>query len=200
MKKRIIIGLILSFMALSACGTNTSNEKEADSISDVGVDAKIDSYNSVDEMEEDADCIVIGKKVKVSDTVCNRDSNGDFIGGYSLSEFTLSEVSKDKTGKLSEGDTIIVLENEVYDEKTGKTYHIADYTAMNTEDEYILYLSFNIFRDGQEYYTPLAAIYGTVCLGDDYKMKSYTREYGDEVYEYKDVNNLKEQIREEVLN
>ena len=177
---------------------------------DVGVDAKIDLYESVEELENDAACIVIGKKTEEVDSVCKYDCDGSWIGGYTLSDFEISEVLKDDSGKLTEGSHITVLENQVFDEKTNRIYHIADYTAMNTSDEYVLFLSHNKFLDGRKYYTPLAAVFGITSLGDDYTMKSYGLSGNDDVSNlynsdkdsdsewHKEVNSLREKIREKI--
>ena len=63
---------------------------------------------------------------------------------------------------------------------------------MNMNDDYVLYLEYNKFSDGQEYYTPLAAVYGISSLGKEYEMI----DYGEGVNE--EVNALRKKIREKL--
>lgn len=193
MKKRLLLIFVMIFAvgSISACGKNNKDNDSAKG-KDIMVGAKTDSYDSVDKLISSADLVVIGKKTGVENVILNVDNDGDFVNGYTLSNFKVSKIDKDSTGKLTEGSVITVLENEVHDENTGNTYHIAGYTAMNMNDDYVLYLEYNKFSDGQEYYTPLAAVYGISSLGKEYEMI----DYGEGVNE--EVNALRKKIREKL--
>ena len=162
---------------------------------DVGVSAKTDGYQSVEELEADADLIVRGVKVKQNAPVITY-YDEEPISGYTLSDFCVKEVFKDEGENIQENDTISILENEFTDKNTNITYHVAGYSMMDEKNEYILYLTANTFGNRVAYYTPLAVNYGITSLGDEYKMKKYVSKDGDSVSSNDKINALRRKIRE----
>lgn len=211
MKKKIIIISGIA-VAVSIIGTGiyflqnkSDNNKNNNSIeitsqvkkgTDVGVCAKTDSYQSVEELEADADLIVRGVKVKQNDPVITY-YDEEPTSGYTLSDFCVKEVLKDEGKNIQENDTISILENEFTDENMNITYHVAGYSMMDEQNEYMLYLTANTFENGVAYYTPLAVNYGITSLGDEYKMEKYVSKDGDSVSCNDEINALRRKIRKQ---
>ncbi len=119
-------------------------------LKDVFLSAKAPYFETLSEMEETADVIIVGKKIDEAYLL--------YHGEYpfaTMSNFRIETVQKDRTGMLKAGDTILVLENEFVYEKGKERHHVNGYTAMNTNDRYVLHLSAN-----KNYYTPLGINYG----------------------------------------
>ena len=120
------------------------------------VEAKTVSYESLAEMEQDADVILRAVRLDQEEPVWN----GDW--GYTLSQVRISKIYKDKTGRLSPDEDITILENEVFDAASNKVYHIGGYNMMVLGNEYILFLKKDQMPDGREYYVACGVNYGTV--------------------------------------
>lgn len=204
MKKKIIVigGIVCGLGALGGvfCVSQLNPPLKKNSViersMDVGLDAKTDSYTSVEELEEDADIIVRGIKIKENDPIITY-QDGVPISGYTLSDFCVKEVLKDSEKKVKINDTISILENEFTDKKTKTTYHVAGYSMMDCENEYMLYLSANTFENGSAYYTPLAVNYGISSLGDNYEMEQYVNQNGDKVSMNEEIDDLRREIRKQ---
>lgn len=209
-KKLIIISGIAVVVSIIGTGIyflqnksdNNKNNKSSEITSqvkkgtDVGVCAKTDSYQSVEELEVHANLIVRGVKVKQNDPVITY-YDEEPTSGYTLSDFCVKEILKDEEENIQVNDTISILENEFTDEKTNTTYHVAGYSMMDEENEYVLYLSANTFENGVVYYTPLAVNYGITSLGNDYKMEKYITKEGDTVSCNDEINTLRRKIRKQ---
>ena len=157
-----ILSILLVCVCLSACAKNVS---EKDFVHKT-VEAKTPYFESLEQLEKEADVIVRGKKIEDLESLVN----GSGFTFATLSAFELSEIIKDTSGLLEKDDIINVLENE-YKEKN-VIWHVADYTIMNTDDEYMLFLTANVHGE-MKYYTPLGVNFGVTCLGEDYLMNSY---------------------------
>ena len=104
-------------------------------LADVSSEAKLVSYSSLEELEDAAKLIVIGKKTHDLKQLWN-DPEVPF---GALSSFIIDTVVKDIGGIIHIGDEITVLEHETVSEKLGQRIHLADYTAMNNADRYVLF-------------------------------------------------------------
>ncbi|MBQ6075581.1 MAG: hypothetical protein IJK86_05425 [Lachnospiraceae bacterium] len=147
------------------------------------------TYESLEEMEQKADLIVTGKKIE-GDLYVHKSASGQPHAAYS--RFQIKSLLKDATENFKEGDEILVMEPDIPDEEEGVRYHVDDYTAMNRQDEYILFLQYN--ESGYpKACTILGVNFGVCSLGRDYKMKSY----GGDTHE--EIDRWRENIREKYL-
>ena len=191
--KKLLFGIFAVCLLLlcTSCSGKTEVIPSSASVQwkDVTASAKVVTYQSLAEMEEKADLIVIGKKTE-GDLYVQKSVSGHSYLAYS--RFQLGTILKDKLGGAEKGQEILVLEMDVPDEEEGIRYHVDDYTAMNREDDYILFLTYNP-NSYPKYYTIMGVNTGVCCLGDDYKMKSY----GTDTHE--DVDAWREEIRQKYL-
>ena len=125
------------------------------------VEAKTESYESLAEMEKDADVILRAVRLDQEEPVWNGSS------GYTLSQVKISKIYEDKTGSLSLDDVIKVMENEVYDAASNTVFHVAGYNMMVFGDEYLLFLKKDKLPDGTEYYVACGVNYGTISTTTD---------------------------------
>ena len=125
------------------------------------VEAKTESYESLAEMEKDADVILRAVRLDQEEPVWNGSS------GYTLSQVKISKIYEDKTGSLSLDDVIKVMENEVYDAASNTVFHVAGYNMMVFGDEYLLFLKKDKLPDGTEYYVACGVNYGTISTATD---------------------------------
>ena len=125
------------------------------------VEAKTESYESLAEMEKDADVILRAVRLDQEEPVWNGNS------GYTLSQVKISKIYEDKTGSLSLDDVIKVMENEVYDAASNTVFHVAGYNMMVFGDEYLLFLKKDKLPDGTEYYVACGVNYGTISTTTD---------------------------------
>lgn len=169
--KYLTIGLSL-MMLLALAGCNSKDSSTSSKYEDIFIDAKTDSYQTIEELEKASDLIVIGTKIKELESNVLYDENGVYQVAYTYSSFNIDEIIKNDVNELNK--EIKIFENQAYDKKTNKTLHIAGYTNMIEGNKYILYLSLS---DGN-YYIPLAVTIGKVPLSkseinvDKLKMKN----------------------------
>ena len=125
------------------------------------IEGKTDGYDSLSELEQDADVILRGIRLD------QEKARWYGTSGYTLSGVEITGIYKDTTEELSEGSIITVLENEVYDETSNTVYHIGGYNMMVAGKEYLLFLRKDVMTDGTEYYVSCGVNYGTVSVTDD---------------------------------
>ncbi len=125
------------------------------------IEAKTESYESLAEMEKDADVILRAVRLDQEEPVWNGSS------GYTLSQVKISKIYEDKTGSLPLDDVIKVMENEVYDAASNTVFHVAGYNMMVVGDEYLLFLKKDKLPDGTEYYVACGVNYGTISTTTD---------------------------------
>lgn len=151
-------------------GTQSVTEEETEFSTEAGapetvihreVEAKTESYESLAEMEKDADVILRAVRLDQEEPVWNGSS------GYTLSQVKISKIYEDKTGSLSLDDVIKVMENEVYDAASNTVFHVAGYNMMVFGDEYLLFLKKDKLPDGTEYYVACGVNYGTISTTKD---------------------------------
>lgn len=133
--------LVLSFILLTSCSKEKnklteSNIRKNQYGNHIIVEAKIDSYRNLNDVEKESEIIVLGKKVKQNPSIIQKD-RGNVNGFYTISKFKIQEVIK---GDFKAGDIIDIFESAGIDEETGKIYHILNYELMETNTEYLLFL------------------------------------------------------------
>ena len=155
---------------LTEAGTQSATEEGTEFSTEAGapetvihreVEAKTESYESLAEMEKDADVILRAVRLDQEEPVWNGSS------GYTLSQVKISKIYEDKTGSLSLDDVIKVMENEVYDAASNTVFHVAGYNMMVFGDEYLLFLKKDKLPDGTEYYVACGVNYGTISTTTD---------------------------------
>lgn len=144
-------------------GTEAVTEAHAgDEVRHGEFDSKAVSYASLAEMEEDAELIVRAVRLEKEKPVIQR-IGGRVASGYTESEVRITKIYKDSTGELTEGATLTILENEVYDADTDMKYHVAGYNMMVPGEEYILFLK----RSYGDVFCSCGVNYGTVSTAAD---------------------------------
>ena len=133
--------LVLSFILLTSCSKEKnklteSNIRKNQYGNHIIVEAKIDSYRNLNDVEKESEIIVLGKKVKQNPSIIQKDK-GNVNGFYTISKFKIQEVIK---GDFKAGDIIDIFESAGIDEETGKIYHILNSELMETNTEYLLFL------------------------------------------------------------
>ena len=155
---------------LTEAGTQSATEEGTEFSTEAGtpetvihreVEAKTESYESLAEMEKDADVILRAVRLDQEEPVWNGSS------GYTLSQVKISKIYEDKTGSLSLDDVIKVMENEVYDAASNTVFHVAGYNMMVFGDEYLLFLKKDKLPDGTECYVACGVNYGTISTTTD---------------------------------
>ena len=148
--------------SVTEAGTEFSTEAGApETVIHREVEAKTESYESLAEMEKDADVILRAVRLDQEEPVWN----GSW--GYTLSQVKISKIYEDKTGGLSLDDVIKVMENEVYDAASNTVYHVDGYNMMVFGDEYLLFLKENQLLDGTKYYVACGVNCGTISTTMD---------------------------------
>ena len=133
--------LVLSFILLTSCSKEKnklteSNIRKNQYGNHIIVEAKIDSYRNLNDVEKETEVIVLGKKIKQNPSTIQK-NNGYVNGVYTISNFKIEKVFK---GNFKPGDVIDVFESAGIDEETGKIYHIAGYELMEKDEKYLLFL------------------------------------------------------------
>ncbi len=148
---------------VTEAGTEAVTEAHAgDEVRHGEFDSKAVSYASLAEMEEDAELIVRAVRLEKEKPVIQR-IGGRVASGYTESEVRITKIYKDSTGELTEGATLTILENEVYDADTDMKYHAAGYNMMVPGEEYILFLK----RSYGDVFCSCGVNYGTVSTAAD---------------------------------
>lgn len=159
MNKNKFLLISLSFiLSLLLAGCNQKNNNASMQHEDIFIDAKIDSYQTIDQLENASDLIVIGTKTKELESNVIYDENEGYQIAYTYSSFKIDETIKNNVNESN--NEIKIFENQAYDKKTNKTFHVAGYTNMIEGNKYILYLSLS----DDNYYIPLAVTFGKVPL------------------------------------
>lgn len=175
-----ISGIIILSSNLNDDAPNVSNH--------VFVDAKIDNYTSLSDVEADSDIIVSGTKVYENEPTIITDENGNIIIEYTLSEFKIDDIIQNNLeSSVQVGDTINILENEFYDEDKDVTYHIAGYCKMITDNEYMLFLR---YADQNKWYIPTGVTVGKIPLDAD-----ETLIFGEDNTAVENVENIVQKAR-----
>lgn len=126
------------------------------------LDAKLDEFNNLDDVEKKTDAIVIAEKISQDAPTILYGVEGRIDIAYTLSTFQVKKVVSSEV--LKSGDTFTMLENEAYDKKQDVTYHIAGYHIINIGQDYLLFLQQS---DTDPYYIVTGVNYGKVNLEEN---------------------------------
>ena len=133
--------LFLSFILLTSCSNGRTKSYENNFRKNqygnhIFIEAKLDAYRNLNDVEKETEIIVLGKKIKQNPSTIQK-NNGYVNGVYTISNFKIEKVFK---GNFKAGDIIVVFESAGIDEKTGKIYHIEGYELMEKDEKYLLFL------------------------------------------------------------
>ena len=135
--------LFLSFILLTSCSNGRTKSYENNFRKNqygnhIFIEAKLDAYRNLNDVEKETEVIVLGKKIKQNPSTIKKDKvYRGVYGAYTISNFKIEKVFK---GNFKAGDIIVVFESAGIDEKTGKIYHIEGYELMEKDEEYLLFL------------------------------------------------------------
>ena len=133
--------LFLSFILLTSCSygrtkSYENNFRKNQYGNHIFIEAKLDAYRNLNDVEKETEVIVLGKKIKQNPSTIQK-NNGYVNEVYTISNFKIEKVFK---GNFKAGDIIVVFESAGIDEKTGKIYHIEGYELMEKDEKYLLFL------------------------------------------------------------
>ena len=133
--------LFLSFFLLTSCSNGRTksyenNFRKYQYGNDIFIEAKMDAYRNLNDVEKETEVIVLGKKIKQNPSTIQK-NNGYVNGVYTISNFKIEKVFK---GNFKPGDVVDVFESAGIDEETGKIYHIEGYELMEKDEKYLLFL------------------------------------------------------------
>jgi len=186
--------LVLSFILLTSCSKEKnklteSNIRKNQYGNHIIVEAKMDSYRNLNDVEKESEIIVLGKKTKQNPSTIQK-NNGYVNGVYTISNFKIEKVIK---GNFKAGDVIDVFESAGIDEETGKIYHIAGYELMEKDEEYLLFLRHS---ETDPWYMISGLKFGKISLLDK---KSEFRIELEKINHYPEEFELEGKIREEAI-
>lgn len=186
--------LVLSFILLTSCikekNKSTENNIRKNQYGNhIIVEAKIDSYRNLNDVEKESEIIVLGKKVKQNPSIIQKDK-GNVNGFYTISKFKIKEVIK---GDFKAGDIIDIFESAGIDEETGKIYHILNYELMETNTEYLLFLRRS---ETDSWYMISGLKYGKISLSEK---KGELRLELEKANEYLEEFETEDRIRNEAI-
>lgn len=195
-KNKILLSILALIILLPLSGCNKKKESVIHSTEpeDVYVSAKTDSFESIEELENASDLIVIGTKIKELESDVVYDENGVYQIAYTFSSFQIDEIISNKVEESKK--EIKIFENQAYDKTSNKILHIAGYTNMLDGNKYILYL--RLADEG--YYIPRAITIGKIPLtnseinGTKVKMSNTDNEGN------KTIENLHKEIQKKYEN
>lgn len=186
--------LVLSFILLTSCSkeknkSTESNIRKNQYGNHIIVEAKIDSYRNLNDVEKESEIIVLGKKTKQNPSIIQKDK-GNVNGFYTISKFKIQEVIK---GDFKAGDIIDIFESAGIDEETGKIYHILNYELMVTNTEYLLFLRRS---ETDSWYMISGLKYGKISLSGE---KGELRLELEKANEYLEEFETEDRIRDEAI-
>ena len=186
--------LVLSFILLTSCSkeknkSTENNIRKNQYGNHIIVEAKIDSYRNLNDVEKESEIIVLGKKVKQNPSIIQKDK-GNVNGFYTISKFKIKEVIK---GDFKAGDIIDIFESAGIDVETGKIYHILNYELMETNTEYLLFLRRS---ETDSWYMISGLKYGKISLSEK---KGELRLELEKANEYLEEFETEDRIRNEAI-
>lgn len=159
MKPKIIIPTILIMLIIVVLVTNLSIKEKH-----INLEAKVDSYETISELELDSNIIVSGSKVSEDQPTILKDEQENILALYTLSKYKIETIEKNNAlNPVSPGDIITILENEATIKEQHTTYHIANYQKMKTGNHYLLFLR---YAEDNEWYVPAGVTIGKIPLID----------------------------------
>ncbi len=144
----------------------TTESPAVDDALHVNINSKVVSYDTLSEMEADADLILRAERLDHEEPVLKYSDN-NLYSFWTFSQVRISKIYKDDTEELGEGQTITILENEVFDSKTNTVFHVSGYRMMVAGNEYLLFLQKGNRENGETYFVSCGVNFGTVSLSED---------------------------------
>lgn len=195
----VLVALLLS-IGLTACGEKKT-AKEVDTLAE----AKIDLYESAEELESAATVVLLAEKTEKEENVVKDMGVPDTWNGYTKSMVRVKEIMKNTSGReISIGEEIPVLENQFTytdDENTKVTCHINQYKMMEPGNDYFLYL---YYSENDGWYVILSGLFGKVPVSETEDVLFPTEEItffqNQSAEESMDTQSILEIIREESLS
>ena len=186
--------LFLSFILLTSCSNGRTKSYENNFRKNqygnhIFIEAKLDAYRNLNDVEKETEVIVLGKKIKQNPSTIQK-KNGYVNGVYTISNFKIEKVFK---GNFKAGDIIVVFESAGIDKKTGKIYHIAGYELMEKDEEYLLFLRHS---ETDPWYMISGLKFGKISLSGK---KSEFRIELEKADHYPEAFELEGKIREEAI-
>lgn len=160
------------------------------------LDAKLDDFENLNDVEQTTDEIVIAQKISQEEPTIIYGKEGRIDIAYTLSTFQVKKSILNKN--LKEGDYFTMLENEAYNSKEDITYHIAGYNLIKENKNYLLFLRQS---ETDPYYIVAGVNYGKVNLEDSSTdhpkgLENANTEYSKEIlFEY----SRQEKIRKDAI-
>lgn len=159
-RKKILIFIGMLIIICLGIGLGQWNQNKP--ANDLIVDAKVDAYDSLDEIENVVSIIAKVKKVSEDPPMIRKNSEGGMLFTGTIGNVEVIEIYKDTSGRaLKIFDILPVLENETYSETENINYHIAGYKKMEENKEYMLFLNYS---EDDGWYVPCSAIWGKYPL------------------------------------
>lgn len=165
MKKILSVGLVM-VLVLTSCGPKKKLEEK-----NVNTEAKLVSYENVEEMENDSNFIGKIKRLEGDEESVINKVNGTATLHFTFTKAEIEEIYKDSSNSLNVGDVITIMENEVYDEDTNIRYHVEGYDMMVPNKEY-LFFGVNDNYNSVNYYCAAGVLFGTISLENDGRNKN----------------------------
>ena len=186
--------LFLSFILLTSCSNGRTKSYENNFRKNqygnhIFIEAKLDAYRNLNDVEKETEVIVLGKKIKQNPSTIQK-NNGYVNGVYTISNFKIEKVFK---GNFKAGDIIVVFESAGIDEKTGKIYHIEGYELMEKDEKYLLFLRHS---ETDPWYMISGLKFGKISLSGK---KSEFRIELEKADHYPEEFELEGKIREEAI-
>ena len=186
--------LFLSFILLTSCSNGRTKSYENNFRKNqygnhIFIEAKLDAYRNLNDVEKETEVIVLGKKIKQNPSTIQK-NNGYVNGVYTISNFKIEKVFK---GNFKAGDIIVVFESAGIDEKTGKIYHIEGYELMEKDEKYLLFLRHS---ETDPWYMISGLKFGKISLSGK---KSEFRIELEKADHYPEAFELEGKIREEAI-
>lgn len=167
-RSKVILGVILLLCAGFSVFLYVHFKNKEDDVVHKIIGAKTKSYDNLKELESDSSLIVRGIKTSEEEPTIFTDEHGGILAGYTLSKFKISSIEKDGTSNgIQVGDEITVFENEVYNKYENEIHHIAGYTKMIMEKEYLLFLE---YAEGNGWYIPCGINFGKIPIDRNEKL------------------------------
>lgn len=153
MKKKIAV-VILGIMALSlfSCTkkeeSTTTEETERQDVYQISetrpklvrTEAKTDNYETLKQLEEKSPIILLVQKKKEIESVLGGNKNAKIPVGTVSSVKVIKVIKNESKEEIKQDGSIRVLEREVYDRDDNTVYRVNDYSMMQEDGEYFLYL------------------------------------------------------------
>lgn len=160
--KRKRIGIIVSGILVCCLGVGFYLWNQKQPPGEVVIDAKVDGYDSLEEIEDKVSIIVKAKKVSENPSMIRKNGEENIRFTGTIGNVEILEIYKNTSGKdLKISDEIPILENEAYNKAKNVVYHVAGYRKMEQDKEYMLFLDYS---EDDGWYVPCSAIWGKYPL------------------------------------